>query len=152
MAGEAVSSAKTINGFAFARAGERLEVRFAVAEFDRLSDVIVQHADAGKTAITARLVGVKDKDSRCYIDLIVNAALELQCQRCLKSLSFDIDIDKRLELVRSEADIVDDDVEDEWRDVLVASREMSVKSLVEDEILLALPMVARHEDCGLPGS
>ena len=32
-------------------------------------------------------------------------------------------------------------------DAIPASRELSVRSLVEDEVLLALPIVPRHADC-----
>jgi uncharacterized protein len=49
-----------------------------------------------------------------------------------------------LEFAASEAEIAaaDDGVER-----VLAGREMSVTALVEDEVLLALPMVPRHERC-----
>jgi uncharacterized protein len=34
---------------------------------------------------------------------------------------------------------------------LPVERELDVAELVEDEILLALPVAPRHEKCGLPG-
>jgi uncharacterized protein len=50
----------------------------------------------------------------------------------------------RLELAASEAELLaaDDDV-----DRMVAGREMNVAVLVEDEVILALPMVPKHAQC-----
>ena len=51
-----------------------------------------------------------------------------------------------MEFASSEAEITaaDDDIER-----VVAGREMSVAALVEDEVLLALPMVPKHEQCSV---
>jgi uncharacterized protein len=70
--------------------------------------------------------------------------MRLECQRCLGSLDFPVHLEVQLEFAPSEAEITaaDDDVER-----VVASREMSVAELVEDEVLLALPMVPKHEQC-----
>ena len=43
-------------------------------------------------------------------------------------------------------------LEDDTRDFLPVERELDVVEVVEDEILLALPVAPRHEKCGLPGA
>ena len=74
----------------------------------------------------------------------MDGSVRLECQRSLGTLDFPLHLAAQLELAASEAEIMaaDDDIER-----VVASREMSVVALVEDEVLLALPMVPRHERC-----
>ena len=50
-------------------------------------------------------------------------------------------------LARSQAEIDAQPVAAEGDDGVVASREMAVRDLVEDELLLALPYAPRHENC-----
>jgi uncharacterized protein len=71
----------------------------------------------------------------------------MTCQRCLQPLAVPVEVAAELELAESReaAEAADDEV-----DRVVASRNMDVAALVEDELLLALPMVAAHEDCPLP--
>ncbi len=72
----------------------------------------------------------------------------MTCQRCLRPLVVPIAADAELELAESRevAEAAEDEV-----DRVVASRNMEVAALVEDEVLLALPMAAVHEtDCRMP--
>lgn len=141
---------KTINGFGFARDAGHLELSFAVNEFGRLADLLVTAEGCNSGQVQAKIAGVRDGNMRSFLDLSIRARLDLQCQRCLRAVPIELDFRKRLELVRSESDISDDELEDEQVDAVVACREMSVMDLVEDEILLALPMVARHDACEFP--
>jgi uncharacterized protein len=76
----------------------------------------------------------------------------LACQRCLNAVSFDLDVDSLLELVPEGAELSQDELEDDTRDFLPLVSELDVADFVEDEILLALPVAPRHEECGLPGA
>ena len=62
------------------------------------------------------------------------------------------DVDNLLEIVPEGADLSQDELDDDTRDFLPVVRELDVVELVEDEILLTLPVAPRHERCGLPGS
>ena len=70
--------------------------------------------------------------------------MRLKCQRCLGDVDFPLLLDAHLEFAASEAEILaaDDDV-----DRVVAGRDMNVAALVEEEVILALPMVPKHERC-----
>jgi len=70
--------------------------------------------------------------------------MQLVCQRCLDPLPVPIAIDAELQLSESLREISDADDE---IDRVLASRHMDVGQLVEDEVILALPMVPRHETC-----
>jgi uncharacterized protein len=74
-------------------------------------------------------------------------AVELDCQRCLAPVCVPIDVDTELELADSEAEIAT--AEDEV-DRVLATPAMALAALVEDELLLALPMVPRHDACEPP--
>ena len=70
--------------------------------------------------------------------------MALVCQRCLGKLVFPLDVDSRVELAKDWDEMLnaEDDVER-----VLAEKDMSVVALVEDEVILALPMVPRHERC-----
>jgi uncharacterized protein len=72
----------------------------------------------------------------------------MDCQRCLAPLVVPLVVDAELELADSAGEIAtaEDDI-----DRVVASPAMPLAQLVEDELLLALPMVPRHEACEPPG-
>jgi uncharacterized protein len=84
--------------------------------------------------------------------LVVSGALALRCQRCLEALQFPLQVDKRLRLVNPGAEWPEDSLEDGSADAVEASREMVVGALIEDEVLLALPISPRHETCSTPRS
>ncbi len=84
--------------------------------------------------------------------LQVNGVLPLACQRCLEAIHFELDVDSQLELISEDSELSQDELEDDTRDFLPVAGELDVAELVEDEILLALPVAPRHERCGLPGA
>lgn len=71
-------------------------------------------------------------------------ALRLTCQRCLQAVRYEIDVDRSFRFVADEAAAATLDAESE-EDLLVHTRSLDLASLIEDELLLALPLVPRHE-------
>ena len=71
----------------------------------------------------------------------LRANLRVTCQRCLEGMDLRIEASPWLLLLRPEAgqDRLDDET-----DILVADKPLSLSALVEDELLLALPMVPTH--------
>ncbi len=84
-----------------------------------------------------------------WLTLQVQARVWLTCQRCLQPMTVPLALDQRLRFVQgeSQAEALDAESED---DVLALSRWMDLRELAEDELLLALPLVPRHETCPLP--
>ncbi len=143
-------NAKTIDGFAFSRSGSELHLEFGLSEFDRVADVLVQADLVAYPSVKATVVGSRSAEGRCYLGVAVDATLPMVCQRCLEVVAVPLHFVRRLELVRSETGLSDNDVEDDSIDVIVSGSDMLLKELVEDEVLLALPMVAMHDDCSAP--
>jgi uncharacterized protein len=135
------------DAFAFARDGRVLEGTLAVADLERLHDLLAELAGE----VTFRLQGFKG-ERRTHAAVGGFGLAPLACQRCLEAVPCDLDVDSLLELVPEGADLSQDELEDDTRDFLPVVRELDVAELVEDEILLALPVAPRHEKCGLPGA
>jgi len=128
-----------IDGLAFARTAAVLKGRLGMESLPRLA------LSGGSGAVLDFvLTGEINERGKSGLRLSVDGSVRLQCQRCLGSLEFPVQIEAQLEFAANEAEATaaDDDIER-----VVASRELSVAALVEDEVLLALPMAPRHERC-----
>src|SRR6187397_1065801 len=77
-------------------------------------------------------------------DLDVSAAPEVVCQRCMHPMRWPIKVKTRIALV-SDYDAADR-VPEGLEVFLVEADSVSVRDLVDEEIMLALPNVARHEE------
>ena len=85
-------------------------------------------------------------EEQVWLHLRADADVILQCQRCLRPLDEAVEVDRHFRFVKDEdtAAALDDETEDE---VLVLARSLNLRDLVEDEMLLALPLVPRHDVC-----
>jgi uncharacterized protein len=90
-----------------------------------------------------RRVGGEDQ---VWLHLRADTDVVLQCQRCLLPLAESVHVDRLFRFVADEdtAAALDDEMEDE---VLVLAKSLNLRDLVEDEMLLALPLVPRHDAC-----
>ena len=81
-----------------------------------------------------------------WMRLILGAQVDVSCQSCLAPMSLTLDVDRWFRLVATEAEAEAED-EDSEEDVLARPEDFDVFALVEDELLLALPLVPRHGGC-----
>jgi len=84
-----------------------------------------------------------------WLHLQGDTVVRLECQRCLQPLSEALRVDRHLRFVvgEDEAARLDEDSED---DVLALVARLDVLELLEDELILALPLVPRHAVCPVP--
>ena len=84
--------------------------------------------------------------SQAWLHLTVAASLPLTCQRCLGPADIEVSVDRSFRFVATEAaaEALDDEAEE---DLLVTSRHLNLAGLIEDELLLGMPLVPRHEQC-----
>lgn len=101
-------------------------------------------------ALRYSLEGFLDAERRARLNLSVSGELVLRCQRCLGGLAWPVEIEVSLHPVREGQDIPDEELEDDEFDALEVGEELDVVALVEDEVLLALPIAPRHDDCQPP--
>jgi len=84
-------------------------------------------------------------------DLTMSGAATLACQRCLRPMTEPVDSSVRVALIATEADA--SRVPEHLEPVLAAGGRITVGELVEEELLLALPIVPLHgeaSDCVVP--
>jgi len=132
-----------IDGFEFASAGANLHGALPIREFARLRDMLAGH----EGEVAYEVDGVLDARGRAGLRVKVRGRLELRCQRCLEALPFEVQADETLVLAGTQAEIDADPVDVHSADRVVAGKEMPVRELIEDELILALPYAPRHEDC-----
>lgn len=132
-----------IDGFEFAAGAERLHGMWPVSEFPRLRELLYD----GQGSIEYELRGVRDVLGRPGMALHVTGSLRLACRRCLEPVRIALDEESQLWLAHSQAEIDAQPLAADGPDGIVATREMSVRDMVEDELLLALPYAPQHEDC-----
>jgi len=138
-----MSHQPVIDGLEFAKAGSKLQGAWPVAEFLRLHDVL--HSTAG--TLRYELRGVPEERGRPVLRLKVDGALQLICQRCLGAFEFPLHIEVSLLLAASQVEMDAEPLEAEGPESILAGKEMRVQALVEDEVLLAIPIAARHPAC-----
>ncbi|HEX3845106.1 MAG TPA: YceD family protein [Steroidobacteraceae bacterium] len=84
-------------------------------------------------------------------ELLLAGTATLQCQRCMQAMELSVDSTTHVALILTEADAAD--VPEGLEPVLARDGRISVGELVEEELLLALPIVPLHEqlsDCAVP--
>jgi len=81
-----------------------------------------------------------------WLHLQAQATLSLTCQRCLEPVDVSLDVARSFRFVPTEAQAEAEDEAAE-EDVLAISRDFDLPALVEDELLMELPLVPAHEVC-----
>jgi uncharacterized protein len=81
-----------------------------------------------------------------WLHLQLRAQLPMTCQRCLGQVMMPVEFDNSYRLVADEATA---EAEDEQcdEDLLVLSKQFDLRALLEDELLLELPLMPKHEVC-----
>ena len=81
-----------------------------------------------------------------WLQLNLTTRFPLVCQRCLEPLDLPVALVREFRFVASEAiaEAQDDDCEE---DLLVQARDYDVAGLIEDELVMALPHIPRHDTC-----
>ena len=130
----------------FAREAESLQGDLPIASLTRTLDLLADSAGV----IGYRIEGRMGERHRPQLILRVEGVLSLSCQRCLEGISYPLRLENTLEFVVDEEDLTQEEIEDDSRDFLPAQAEVDVLALIEDEIILGLPSVPRHECCALP--
>lgn len=135
---------------AFARAGGELSGVDPLSGWGRLLEE--RFADAAGSAdgvrwqLRGRMLPVTGGASQVGLALQARVDLPMQCQRCLAPVVVRVAAERDFLFVADEAtaEAMDGDSE---ADVLVVSRDLDALALVEDELILSLPLVPRHETC-----
>jgi uncharacterized protein len=142
-----MSHQPVIDGFEFASAGAMQQGRMPLGGFPRLKDQLA--SDAGEVGYA--IEGVLDGRGRPSLRLRVNGTLQLRCQRCLEAMPLEVAEEQLLVLAATQAEIDADPAEPSAPDRVLAGKQMALRDLVEDQLILALPYAPRHARCKAAG-
>lgn len=137
----------TIDAFELARHSERSAGDIALAEMPRLAESLLD--TVGSLHYTVQ--GWVDAEGP-GADLGLSGQLRLACQRCNTPLDFRLDRKTRFRFVRNEAELESLPLDDDEADAIVGSKSMNLRDWIEEEAILSLPLVPRHEQCGAGSS
>ena len=134
-----------IDAFEFCQAKDRREGDMAIVGLPRLAEDTVDRVGQ----VSWVLQGGVDRSGHSRLNLSVSATVHLMCQRCLTPFAFKVASESTLILAKDEASI--DDLEamlpDDSVDVIAGGQALNVAELIEDEVLLAIPLSPKHEVC-----
>jgi len=133
---------------AFAKAGAVLSGQDLLSKYERLlqecggqgAERPVQWLARGELRLDA------SGFAQIWLHLSAKANLPLTCQRCLGPADIALAVDRSFRFVTTEEQAEAEDEEAE-EDVLALSRDFNLYELIEDELLMELPVVPRHEVC-----
>ena len=136
-----------VDPWRFCRDGQSWETRSEVAAFPRLAHEFTQGT------LFCRVVGRVDQRGSLSLQLSVSGEVELTCQRCLGSMPYKVEVERTLYLARNEAEMERLDALPD-SDAIQAGETLNLVDLVEDEVLLSLPMATMHAEgeCPVPGA
>ena len=138
----------------FARAGTSLEGQVPLGALQRLSEGTCAPDDAQPGPVTWRAKGsqraVPGGAPEVRLHLQAQATVWLNCQRCLQPVAVSLPVDRVFRFARDEDEAAQLDEASEEEDVLALGRPIDLISLLEDELIMALPIVPRHEVCPQP--
>ena len=136
-----------VDPWRFCRDGQSWETRSEVAAFPRLAHEFTQGT------LFCRVVGRVDQRGSLSLQLSVSGEVELTCQRCLGSMPYKVEVERTLYLARNEAEMERLDALPD-SDAIQAGEILNLVDLVEDEVLLSLPLATMHAEgeCPVPGA
>ena len=158
MAGRQKSSARrngTFDAFDVARRGATLSGTVDVASLRRVADLLAPEDEAGSATaadgsgkVAWRITGTGDPHGRPALVIDLRGSAPLECQRCMQPFEWPVEQHTTLLLARDEQELEMLDADDDTLEVILANAPQETLTLIEDEVLLALPFAPR---CARPG-
>lgn len=126
---------ETIDAWRAVTARRRYEGALPLSALPRLAPML---ADVGGTV---RYAFAFDRDDQglAYVEVVAEVALPLVCQRTLERFELPVRIEQRLGLLRRESD--EAGLPPGWEPLLVGEDAIAPKSVIEDELILAVPLI-----------
>lgn len=137
-----------VDTYELTRSEQSIQGQAPLRQFSRFTANLPPQSDGN---VEWTITGGRNATEQQFLDLHVVATPIVQCQRCMGNMPYPLNVSSRLQLVKTEAELdVEDDPEaspDEWIEPILASTNLDVLALVEDELILGLPYVPMHENC-----
>lgn len=115
----------------------------ALQKLPRLSDILA--TDQGDIQVSCEFL--RDEENRSIVAISLTASLQVSCQRCLEPMPVSLSFDNRVAVVSDDEQARQ--LPSSLDPLLVAGEQCDLWSLVEEELMLGLPIVSYHdtEEC-----
>ncbi len=140
-----VDLSQTLDPLRLARSEEHLQGEIELSRMTRVRDLL--QSDEGNVSFI--LAFDNDEAGNCRIRVEIETRLAMKCQRCLQPMQVDVVRQSVLGVVEDKTAIAN--LPNDYEPVILAENEnMTVINIVEDELLLAIPISPLHApaDCG----
>jgi len=136
---------------AFARTVGMLAGSAPLSIFERVAHDCHGNIAAVEVSWSARGQLRRDEagQAQVWLHLQANTEAPLTCQRCLDIVHIALVVDQQFRFVADEETAVKQD-DEAAEDLLVLGADLNLHELVEDELVLAMPLIAHHEVCPTP--
>lgn len=138
---------------AFAEHAGRLNGELPLESMQRLQAFVAPETLPSPGVRVSWQAGGESRQARgqvqIFLHLQASATLDMTCQRCLAPMSVNVKVDRQLRFVPGDDAAAAEDADSE-DDVLALTASLNLPFLIEDELVLALPWVPRHEVCAHP--
>jgi uncharacterized protein len=134
-----------------ALSGQEIAGRDLLSHFTRLMQDLRGQSPDVPLAWTARgemRLGASGQQEP-WLHLALETSLPLVCQRCMGPVEVPVSTHRVFRFVASEDEALAQDEECE-EDLLVISREFDLQELIEDELVMEVPLIPKHEVCPVP--
>ena len=118
--------------------------------FERLATTLSAEHDQSNTQLNAELYR---RNNVLHLAFTLKGDIWLTCQRCLQPIAIDLSDDYNIALLENDSQVrlINEEQDYLLLDEIVTEqspeRLLPFKRLVEDEILLKIPMAPKHDDC-----
>lgn len=133
---------------AFAKANAVMEGHDPLSAFERLTQEAQASVDGLEVSWYAEGEHVPETagPGHLWLHLEADAQVPMICQRCLGVAHVSLQVDRSFRFVKDEvtAEALDDEAEE---DLLALSKDFNLRQLLEDELLMELPLVPMHDEC-----
>ena len=131
---------QTIEPLRLAKAGKKIAGRYALNDLQRLGGLLSDRN--GHVSFMLEFTHDEEQELYCIIGKI-ETKLHTVCQRCLGSMELWINSPVCLGIVSGQTDI--SKLPDKYEPLIVGDDPILLLELIEDELLLAVPMSPMHE-------
>ena len=138
----------TIDAFDFARRGRQAQGSVPLARLVRLTQDLPEQPGGEAGLVRWSVQGRTGPQGELLLALHVQAAPRVVCQRCLEPFAWPVDARTVLQLAASDAELDDGSQDDpDAIEKIPGSTRLDLLGLVEDELILNVPYIPRHETC-----
>ncbi|HLS21555.1 MAG TPA: YceD family protein [Paenalcaligenes sp.] len=135
----------SLDAFVFTEQAQRLSSQCSVTLFKRALKGLPEQPEGQQ--FDWALWGEVDSAGRHFLHVRLTGDVYLECQRCLETFAYPVQVDNTVQLVEDENEIELDEDDPEAIERILASRSFDGFDFLEDELILSLPYVAKHDQC-----